>query len=128
VTDAKVVDSSALGAVLFAEPAGDRVAARLRAARLLAPALLGYELASVCLKKIRANPEQRSGFLAMFLSWGQMGIELVDIEHGGVLSIAEQFGLTSYDASYLWLAQRLNAELVTLDRRLARAAAGLPAG
>ena len=128
MTAAKVVDSSALGAVLFAEAAGDCVAERLRDARLLAPVLLSYELASVCLKKIRANPEQRSGFLAMFLSWRQMEIELVDIEHGGVLSLAEQSGLTSYDASYLWLAQRLNAELVTLDRRLARAAAGLSAG
>jgi predicted nucleic acid-binding protein len=128
VTDAKVVDASAIGAVLFAEAAGDRVAAQLHGARLVAPALLGYELASVCLKKMRVNPEQRAGFLAMFLSWGEMGIELVDIEHSGVLSVAEKFGLTSYDASYLWLAQRLNAELVTLDRRLARAAAGLPAG
>jgi len=36
--------------------------------------------------------------------------------------------LTGYDASYLWLAQRLNAELVTLDRDLARAAALLRAG
>ena len=128
MTAAKVVDSSALGAVLFAEAAGDRVAERLRDARLLAPVLLSYELASVCLKKIRANPEQRSGFLAAFASWAQMGIELVDIEHYDVLSVAEQFGLTSYDASYLWLAQRLNAELVTLDRQLAHAAARLRTG
>ena len=31
-------------------------------------------------------------------------------------------GLSSYDASYLWLARRLGAELVTLDARLAAAA------
>jgi len=31
-----------------------------------------------------------------------------------ILMLAEQFRLTGYDASYLWLAQRLNAELVTL--------------
>ena len=128
MTVAKVVDTSAIGAVLFAEPTGERVTARLRDARLVAPDLLGYELANVCLRKIRANPEQRIGFLAAFARWDQMGIELVDVDHGGVLSAAEQSGLTSYDASYLWLAQRLNAELVTLDRRLARAVAGLPAG
>jgi predicted nucleic acid-binding protein len=28
-------------------------------------------------------------------------------------------GLTAYDASYLWLAGWLEADLVTLDRRLA---------
>ena len=30
-------------------------------------------------------------------------------------------GLAGYDASYLWLALRLGAKLVTLDRQLARA-------
>ena len=30
-------------------------------------------------------------------------------------------GLTTYDASYLWLANDLGIELVTLDRRLATA-------
>ena len=52
-----------------------------------------------------------------------MMIESAEVDHAGVLMLAEQFRLTGYDASYLWLAQRLNAELVTLDRRLARAAA-----
>jgi len=30
--------------------------------------------------------------------------------------------LTAYDASYLWLARRLDAELVTIDRQLNTAA------
>lgn len=100
MTAAKVVDTSAVGAVVFAEPAGERAAARLLNARLVAPALLGYELANVCLKKIQANPEQRSEFLAAFANWRELGIELVDVDLDAVLSVAEQFGLTSYDASY----------------------------
>jgi predicted nucleic acid-binding protein len=32
--------------------------------------------------------------------------------------LAEQIGLAWYDASYLWLARRTEAELVTLDQRL----------
>jgi len=51
-----------------------------------------------------------------------MGINLVTIDLSAVLPLAESLGLTAYDASYLWLARRLGAELVTLDRRLARAA------
>jgi predicted nucleic acid-binding protein len=121
----KVVDASALGALLFAEPAADAVVVRLRGARLVAPALLGYELASICMKKIRSNPAERSNFLAALASWDQMGIEIVAIDHLAAVAAAEQYGLTTYDASYLWLARRLSAELVTLDQLLGRAAAAL---
>jgi predicted nucleic acid-binding protein len=124
----KVVDASALGALLFGEPAADTVAARLRGGRLVAPALLGYELTSICLKKMRGNPEEHPHFLAALAVWDQMGIEIVAVDHLGILPLAEQFRLTGYDASYLWLAQRLNAELVTLDRPLGRAATALGLG
>ena len=35
-----------------------------------------------------------------------------------------QTKLTVYDASYLWLARHMQADLVTLDRELAAAARG----
>jgi predicted nucleic acid-binding protein len=37
------------------------------------------------------------------------------------LELAAATGLTAYDASYLWLARRLGADLVTLDKQLAKA-------
>jgi predicted nucleic acid-binding protein len=121
VTTVKVVDASALGAVLFAEPEGEAVAALLRGGSLVAPNLLGYEISNVCLSKLRASPMQRGDFLAAFANWTELGIELVAVDHAAVLQLAEQLTLTSYDASYLWLARRIGAELVTLDRRLANA-------
>ncbi len=39
-----------------------------------------------------------------------------------VLRLSRQYGLTVYDALYLELALRLQAPLLTLDRKLARAA------
>jgi predicted nucleic acid-binding protein len=38
-----------------------------------------------------------------------------------VVRLAVDTGLSAYDASYLWLALALKAELVTLDARLANA-------
>lgn len=38
------------------------------------------------------------------------------------MRLADKFGLTLYDASYLELAQRLNLPLATLDQALRRAA------
>jgi predicted nucleic acid-binding protein len=42
----------------------------------------------------------------------------MDVDHLAVLVLAEHARLSSYDACYLWLAQSIGAELVTLDRRL----------
>jgi predicted nucleic acid-binding protein len=53
-----------------------------------------------------------------------LDIELVGIDQLAVVAIAEAARLTAYDASYLWLARERSAELVTLDRSLAHAAAG----
>jgi predicted nucleic acid-binding protein len=40
------------------------------------------------------------------------------------VNLALSSDLTTYDASYLWLADRLGAELVTLDAKLGRIAKG----
>jgi len=111
--------------VLFIEQTADAVAAQLQDATLVAPHLLGHEIASVCLKKIGSNPEKRAVIMTQFAGWGQLGIELVEVDHQAVPPLAESFGLSAYDASYLWLARQLGAELVTLDRQLAQAAAAL---
>ena len=119
----KVVDASALAALLFDEPEAGAVADQLEDGNLVAPALLGVEIASVCLKKLRSSPQQREALLAAFALYARMPIEVVEVDHADTLRLAEAFGLSSYDAAYLWLAQKLAAELVTLDRRLQTAVA-----
>src|SRR5271154_7003994 len=123
--DVKVVDASALGAIIFKEPEREKIARRLEGARLVAPALLGFEIVNACVTKLRRHPELRAGILQAFLLQGGLMIDREEVDHASVLSMAEQFRLTGYDASYLWLAQRLGGELVTLDRPLGRAAAPL---
>lgn len=116
----KVVDASALAALLFGEPEAESVAARLGDARLVAPALLGFERANVCLIKSRRHPEQQPALTAAFRLRDQLAVEEVAVDHDGALEIATATGLTAYDASYLWLARQLGADLVTLDQQLAR--------
>jgi predicted nucleic acid-binding protein len=119
----KVVDASAVAALLFGEPEAETMAARLTDARLVAPALLEFELANVCLIKCRRHPGQRDALIAAFRLRARLGIEEIAVDQDGVLDTAAASRLTAYDSSYLWLARQLGAELVTLDRRLADAAA-----
>lgn len=125
---ARVVDASALGALLFGEPEADEVADRLTDAVLIAPALLRFELANACWKKIRRHPEKREALLAGHALLERMEVHEVEVRFGEVLELAESEGISAYDASYLWLARTLDLALVTLDRRLAKAAAEEPRG
>jgi predicted nucleic acid-binding protein len=124
----KVVDASALGAILFKEPEREGIARRLEGARLIAPALLEFEITNACVSKMRRHPESRAGILLSFELRSELAIEVAEIDFIEVLHLAKETGLTGYDASYLWLARRQNAELVTLDRALDRAAAGVVPG
>jgi predicted nucleic acid-binding protein len=123
--DVRVVDASALAAIMFDEPEAEDIAHRLRGAVLVAPALLNFELVNVSATKLRRHPDQRAGIHEAFLLQGGLSIEWAEVDHASVLLLAAQTRLTGYDASYLWLARQLDAELVTLDRGLARAAASL---
>jgi predicted nucleic acid-binding protein len=113
-----VIDASALGAIVFNEPEGESVTQRLGDSPLAAPALLRFELANICLKKIRKHPDQDEVFLAALRRGLDVRVEIHDVDHADVVPLARSTGLSAYDASYLWLARRLGAELVTLDQAL----------
>jgi predicted nucleic acid-binding protein len=122
----KVVDASAIAALLFGEPDAEAVARQLGDARLVAPALLRFELANVCLIKSRQHPDQQPVLTAAFRLRSRLEVEEVAVDHDETLELAATTGLTTHDASYLWLARKLGAELVTLDKQLTRAAAASP--
>jgi predicted nucleic acid-binding protein len=120
VTD-KVVDASAIVAMLFDELTREAVVPRLRGCSLHAPSLLEFEVANACLKKIRAAPAERQELLEAFALLDELAIAFKTIDLADTIALAERTKLSLYDASYLWLARALDAELVTLDDKLARA-------
>lgn len=125
MADVKVVDSSAAAALLFGEPDGPVIAACLGASRLIAPALLDFELANVCVTKMRKHRALRDALFKAFALRRRLGVVEAAVDHDAVAQLAGASRLTGYDASYLWLAREADADLVTLDIRLARAAASL---
>jgi predicted nucleic acid-binding protein len=118
----KVIDASALAAVLFAEAAAEEVAAQVDGYELVAPALIDFELVNICITKIRRMPDLRVDLLARYAMRQSIRIETMEVDHTAVLALAQRTGLTGCDASYLHLARTLEVELVTLDRQLAEAA------
>ena len=118
----RVVDASALGALVFGEPKAEEMANALSMGTIAAPALLWFELASIALRKMVTHPKQKDQILNAFQLGRHLAIEVVEVDHPEVIELARKADLTSYDASYLWLAFHLGGELVTLDRKLMKAA------
>ncbi|HVT14638.1 MAG TPA: type II toxin-antitoxin system VapC family toxin [Thermoanaerobaculia bacterium] len=119
----KVIDASAVSAVLFGEPEGHLIADRLGEELLAAPTLLAYEVANTCWKKLRRDPELRTELLAAYARLPRLGLRHLRVELPEVMRLAEKTGLTVYDASYLWLARALDVELISLDTQVLQAAA-----
>lgn len=119
-----VIDASALAAVVFREPRHEEVTGRLRGATLVSPRLMPYELTNIAQRKILQRPDQEAAITrALERALAEdFAITLSDVEFEEVLALALETRLTAYDASYLWLARHMQADLVTLDQELAAAA------
>ena len=122
----RVVDASAVAAMLFGEPDGPWVHTLLSGPPLIVPGIFHFELGNTCRMKCRRYRKDAEALLANWLEWNSeppvtvMATDLVATMH-----LARDHNLTFYDASYLWLAQDRTAELVSLDNALVRAARSL---
>jgi predicted nucleic acid-binding protein len=73
--------------------------------------------------KSRRHPESTAQFfsaLALVID-DRTDIVWHDVPATDVAIVARATGLSAYDASYLWLAGTLDADLVTLDKKLSAA-------
>jgi len=118
-----VVDASAMAAVMLGEDAGPAVEARLQGATLYAPDLLRFELANAAVKKARKHPRRAPQVFGRLADVFQRldRVKWRNVNPADVALLAHVTGLSAYDATYLWLAGWLEADLVTLDKRLTAA-------
>ena len=120
---AVVVDASALGALVFGEREAEEMARRMSGMRLIAPVLIWFELANICVKKTRAHPAMNAKIAKAFDVGRNLPIEIGAVDYTEVVSLAMKTGLTAYDACYLWLSRAADAPLLTLDAQLLKSLA-----
>jgi predicted nucleic acid-binding protein len=118
-----VLDASAVVELVLGSPRGAPVRARIQQPdeSLHAPHLLDVEVASVLrryhLSGELSSEEGREALVDL------AGLDIVRYPHDPLLARVWELraSVTAYDAVYLALAEVLEAPLLTLDRRLARA-------
>jgi predicted nucleic acid-binding protein len=122
-----VIDTSIAMAWCFedeATQATDAVLNRFRDDQAVVPAVWPLEVANVLLvaeRRGRLSEAQASRFLEL-LAQLPIDVENSATAVAGIVATGRRHTLSSYDASYLLLAERLGATLATLDKSLAKAA------
>lgn len=117
-----VVDASIVAARLFRETEGARAEAEMRGRSLCAPAVIDYEMVNVALSKVRSRAISNGDSERIMSLYTELDITRFGVDLRSTLHIGASFGLSAYDAAYLWVAGHLRAPFVTFDARLAAAA------
>ena len=115
-----VVDTSALVAALVGRPAPAGLRERLGTVELHTPHLLDTELLSVLRRLVRAEELEVARAQAAREDLDDLSIIRYPHLPLGDRVWALRDTLTAYDATFVALAERLDAPLVTCDGRLAR--------
>lgn len=121
-----VVDASLAAAWCFGDENRDyanRVLRVLPSVRAFVPQLWAYELRNSVLMGVRRGRIDSADAGEFLRSLGALNIALVTpVSYDGIFQLADETGLSVYDAAYLDVARREAAELASLDRALQRAA------
>jgi predicted nucleic acid-binding protein len=117
-----VIDTSALLAVIVAEPERDRIVELTAGHTLIGPGSITWEIGnafSAMLKQQRVGLVEAQHGLKIF---GAIPLRFVRVDLDHAISIAYETKACAYDAYFLDCALRFAAPLLTLDRALERAA------
>jgi predicted nucleic acid-binding protein len=125
-----VVDNSVVMAWCFKDEDdsyADRVLESLSGSSAVVPPIWPLEVVNVLIAAERRNRLTEADSLRFIALLNKLPIEvepppIAESLMAGILPIARQYGLTSYDASYLYLAMRNGIALATLDEKLRTAA------
>lgn len=117
-----VADATVLAAAVFGESEQPQAVALLQGRAPAAPHLVDYEMTNVALKKLSRGHLTEQAAAAALDAYSALAVDRHGIDPVAVLTLAQRYKLTAYDAAYLWLAEQLEAPLATFDQALARAA------
>lgn len=126
-----VVDASIAAKWLFPEEHSIRAlnlltAATRSAQRMIAPPLFPFEVTNTIRRRMRVAGFGIDEAIALIAELRMFGVGLISLDlHEEALVLADRYGLpAAYDAHYLALAEELNCDFWTDDRRLLNTLSG----
>ena len=119
-----VIDTSALLAILLPDERTTKEALNFltiivgRTTIIHAPRLLEFEFGNALKSAVIRKRLDEGDVSEIFYRYKKLPIKFFEVNFLDTVEISLKSGLSYYDASYLFLAQKLNAKLLTLDKKL----------
>ena len=117
-----VIDSSAIVAVIVAEPEKDAIIAATSGQTLIGPGSIPWEIGNAFSAMIRQRRVSVADAERGMEILDDIPIQYVSVDMSNVMSISAEGNTYAYDAYFLDCALRHAAPLLTLDRKLGRLA------
>ncbi len=120
-----VIDTSALIAVIAGEPERNTIIAITNGKTLIGPGSIPWEIGnafSAMFKRNRLSLDEAKKGIEIFDS---IPIRYIQPDFINAITISQKTNMYAYDAYFLDCSIRLRAPLLTLDRKLKKAAKGL---
>ena len=115
----RVVDATAVSAVLFAEPAADYIVEQLEHAVVVAPSVLESHLCEICMQKLHDTKEHDYGignqYLEALSQLQVMDLHYIKQDPSEIVRFAAERNITVNEAYYQRLVFAFDAELVSLN-------------
>jgi predicted nucleic acid-binding protein len=120
-----IIDTSALIAVIVGEPEREKIIELTSGNTLIGPGSIPWEIGnafSAMFKQNRLSLDEAKNGLTIFKS---IPLRFIETNFFNTISLASQTNMYAYDAYFLDCAIRFTVPLLTLDRRLKKAAQNL---
>jgi predicted nucleic acid-binding protein len=120
-----VIDTSAVIAVIVAEPTRRSILAATAGQQLLAPGSLPWEVGNALSALMKRGRLVSAQSVEAARLYAKIPIRLISVSIADALRLAADERIYAYDACVLACAMKMNAPILTLDDRLRAVALGL---
>ncbi|MDZ7737163.1 MAG: hypothetical protein U5P41_14550 [Gammaproteobacteria bacterium] len=114
----RVVDATAVSAVLFGEPAADYIVEQLEDAVIIVPTVLESHLCEICLQKMDDGDGYDGRYLEALSLLQVMDLHTIKQDPSEIVRFAAEKNITVSEAYYLRLVYAFDADLVSLNETL----------
>jgi predicted nucleic acid-binding protein len=117
-----VADTNIFLAVILDEPEKANIIQLTSETDIISPEIMPYEMGNALTAMVKRKQLTHDEALSTFEAANSIPVRLVSVDIQQALKLAFEHNIYAYDAYFLYCAKHLSCPLITLDKRMKKAA------